>query len=273
MKKAGFLFVLVALVLALASCEKSGESSDPEPDLVASKNLILVENYFAEIKDISDDAAASLEGLKSSMSSYLGPCADITIDNQDTLFVLTVDFGEENCLCNDGRNRRGKIINTYSGAYWQEGTEITHITEEYFVNDNEVILSKTVNNQGADNNGHPTFILEESGSVILAETGDTITRTAIRQRNWVEGYDTFIRNDDVFLISGNAEGTDRLGRSYEAEITSPLRREIGCPHFVSGVRTRSIGDLPVRTLDYGDGECDNTATLIINEQEYTITLP
>ncbi len=273
MKKAGSLFILMAMFMALVSCDKSKDTTDPTPDLDASKDLILAESFFAEIKDISDDAVASLEGLKSTMTPYLGPCAEISIDNQDTLFVLTIDFGDENCLCNDGRHRRGKIINTYSGAYWQAGTVITHETEDYFVNDNEVIVSKIVTNQGEDEEGYPTFTIEEDGSIVLAETGDTITRTAIRERKWVEGYDTFRRLDDVYHITGNASGNDRLGRNYEAEILTALRREVTCHHFVSGIRTRAVEGLPTRTLDYGDGECDNVATLIINDQEYTITLP
>ncbi|MFW5975000.1 MAG: hypothetical protein ACOCQ6_02220, partial [Bacteroidota bacterium] len=273
MKKAGSLFILMAMFMALVSCDKSNDPSGPAPDMETSKDLILAESLFAEIKDMSDDAVSSLEGQKSTMTPYLGPCAEITIDNQDTLFVLTVDFGDENCLGNDGRYRRGKIINTYSGAYWQEETVITHETEDYFVNDNEVIVSKTVTNQGADEDGYPTFTIEENGSIVLAETGDTITRTAFRERKWVEGYDTFRRLDDVYHITGNASGKDRLGRDYESEITTPLRREVTCQHFVSGVRTTTMEELPTRTLDYGDGECDNVATLIIDDQEFTITLP
>ncbi len=273
MKKAGILFTMIAMVAAFASCDKADDSKVSQFDENATRDLIMAEDLFAEVKDISDDAYSNQEGLKSSMSAYLGPCAEITFENQDTLFVLTVDFGDENCLCNDGRERRGRIISTYNGAYWQEGTVITHVTEDYFVNNNEVIVTKTVTNQGADNNGFPTFTIEEEGSIVLDDTGDTITRTAIRERKWVEGYNTFRRLDDVYHITGNASGIDRRGRSYEAETLSPLRREVTCHHFVSGVRTRTLEGLPTRTLDYGDGECDNVATLTINGQDYTITLP
>jgi hypothetical protein len=60
--------------------------------------------------------------------------------------------------------------------------------------------------------------------------------------------------------------------TWDAEILTPLRKELVCRFIVSGTIEIRPENLPVRLLDYGDGECDNIATVTINGEVYTIYL-
>jgi hypothetical protein len=49
---------------------------------------------------------------------------------------------------------------------------------------------------------------------------------------------------------------------------------IGCrKHFTQGVLEHTPSGKAMRTIDYGNGACDDQATVTINGNTYTITLP
>jgi hypothetical protein len=78
--------------------------------------------------------------------------------------------------------------------------------------------------------------------------------------------------DDVYLIEGSTTGTSARGSSYSAVITTPLRKANACPWIESGVVTITPRNKKTRTIDFGDGTCDNKATVTIEGKVYNITL-
>jgi hypothetical protein len=52
-----------------------------------------------------------------------------------------------------------------------------------------------------------------------------------------------------------------------------LKKKLNCQWIVSGILTLQVTGLPLITMDYGDGTCNNNANIIINGQTYPITLP
>jgi hypothetical protein len=76
----------------------------------------------------------------------------------------------------------------------------------------------------------------------------------------------------VYLITGSANGTSAGGTSYTAVIGQALRKELSCRHIVSGIISITPGDKPTRTINYGDGTCDDKATVTINGNVFNITL-
>jgi hypothetical protein len=92
-------------------------------------------------------------------------------------------------------------------------------------------------------------------------------------RTWLEGFNTpGIFADDVFSITGASNGTKVNGDSWTSVINTPLMFKRVCRQFVSGTRTVSPENRPERLIDYGTGACDNTATVTINGNVYTITV-
>ncbi len=266
------LLTMVLLTVFLFSCEES-ENLNTEDEYTNLIDESYAQEVFDEIEDIGDEAIDYLDNATtkstSEMSTYgnynrLSPCATVTrVYGNDTVSV-TIDFGEENCLCNDGRERRGKIYINHYGHYWgEDGVEIIYSFEDYFVDDNQLTGTKhvyrTINYAG---NRQSDVVVD--GAMILSDDQGTITWYAERTREVIEGSDTHYKYDDVIEVTGSSYGTLADGTDITGEITTPLIRinEPGCfRYFVSGVRVVIIGDQSEIIIDYGDGTCDNLAEI------------
>jgi hypothetical protein len=275
MKKANIILglaVFAFLVIFISGCKKDNIQLE---DTKLSQDDAYAESTFENVGDIADEAYDIGTGnhLKYSPGDrmFLSDCATVTLDTLAFPCVMTIDFGEENCLCHDGKNRRGKIIITFTGRYREPGTVITHNFENYYVNDHSVGGTKVVTNMGENENGNLYFTIEVEG-IIQKEDGSTFTWNSSRVREWIQGSDTRTRWDDIYLITGTANGTRPNGLTWEREIIIPLRVELACRFIVSGSIELRPQDRPVRLLDYGNGDCDNEATVTINGIVYTIYL-
>jgi len=275
-------FFLRALVLVSASalvfcgCKKNEEDNDTS---VAGDNAF-AESTFNDVVNISDEA-----GRSGSLSNYrlgdqegiLTSCATITFDSTNTTDqdTIHINFGSTNCTGNDGRQRRGEIIVYYSGHYRDSASVHTITFNNYFVNDNQVLGTKTVTNLGHNSAGHLVYDISVNGSIVLANNGGTVTWNSQRQREWTQGESTLLWSDDMYSITGSASGTGANGHNFTVNITSPLIRNmsIGCRrHFVQGTFDLTPDNKPVRTVDFGTGTCDDLATVTINNHVYTIHL-
>ena len=267
------MLMMLSLALTFTSCRKD---EDPAGDTSASSDDAYAESIYDNVSNIGDEAyAVSSNTLKSVeiTRNYLSDCVEISLDTVSIPHALIIDFGEENCLCNDGKYRRGIIIVSFTGHFWRPGTVLTYEFDNYHVNDNRVEGTKVITNMGFNDEDNMYYSFEVIGVIYLANNGGTISWNSSMEVEWIEGIDTFILRDDVYLISGEADGIRANGYTWEREIINPLRKEIGCKHFVSGTVEMRPEGLAIRLLDYGNGECDNIATVIIDGVVYTIMLP
>jgi hypothetical protein len=264
--------ILIALVNS--GCNKENKEASLDEEVTTVQDNTTAEKIFGDVSDIADEAHDSKSITKSGSDEdgFIGNCATITFDTLEFPKTITIDFGDTNCLCPDGRYRRGKILVSFTGPYREEGTVITHTFDNYFVNDNQVLGSKIVTNEGYNENDHLYFTIDIDGQIIKANGGGTITWVSNRIREWIEGEETYDRFDDVYLITGEGSGTTASGYSFTEIITQPLRRELSCKFFVSGTFEFTPENKPVRILDYGDGTCDNIATVTVNGKTHTIYL-
>jgi len=276
MKKINFLiglFMVVSFALVFTSCKKTQNTVN---ETSSSIDDALAERIYDNVSDIADEAYSEKSGtLKSTevRRLFLSDCVTITLDTVAVPHALIIDFGTENCLCNDGRYRRGKIIVSFTGRYRHPGTVITHGFDGYYVDDNKVEGTKVVTNMGFNADSNMYYQIEVVGVIFKANDGGTVSWTSSLIREWVEGLRTFTLWDDVYLISGTSSGIRADGQTWQRVTLTPLRKELGCRHFVSGTLEITPGERPIRILDYGTGECDNIATLLVNGVVYTIYLP
>ena len=198
--------------------------------------------------------------------------ATVTFDTLATPRTITLDFGNVNCTAPNGRLRRGRILVTYTGQYRATGTVITITPEEYYVNNNLVLGTKTITNLGLDANDNIHFAIAVSGSLTAADGSWTATHTAARTRTWIQGSDTPELEDDVYLITGGGSGTNRKGLPYTVNITQALRVALNCPVITQGTVQITPASGVVRTIDYGNGTCDGTFTVTVNGQTFTVTI-
>jgi hypothetical protein len=270
------LLGLSIAAVMFTGCRKDEEDNDTS---TAGDNAF-AEAAFNDVTNIADEA-----GFSGSVSSYrigssdalLSACATVTFDSLNTADqdTLHINFGATNCTCNDGRARRGEVLVYYSGHYRDSASTHTIAFNNYFVDDNQVLGTKTVTNNGHNAAGHLTYSISVNGQIVLANNGGTITWTSQRQREWTQGEGTLIWSDDIYSITGSASGTAANGHSFTVSITNPLIRNmsIGCRrHFVQGTFDFTPDNKPTRTVDFGTGTCDDIATVTINNHTYTIHL-
>jgi hypothetical protein len=260
------------------SCVKKQEESDK--DTVSSADSFLVTGMANDLGNIADEAGRtkSVSSFKTAEAgAWISGCATLKFDtvivsNPDT---VTVDFGNSNCQGNDGRNRRGSIQVVYTGKYRDSLTVITITPVNYFVNDHSVKGSKSVRNMGHNAQGYLVYEISEHITVVKAE-GGSVTHEGKFIREWMNGEGTVSWADDIYYLSGTSNGTSSDGKSYRANITKKLVRLMtpGCRrYFVSGIIELMPANRATRTIDFGDGSCDNEAVVTINGKTYTVQLP
>ncbi len=268
MKTKKFVPLLLAtlfLFTALTSCKK--EEADDNQDSATENSL--AETFFNDVTTISDQAGDGELGTYKTEGT-LSTCA--TVSHDTVLRHIEVDFGTSNCLCSDGRYRRGKILVDYTGRYRDSGSVHTISFDNYFVNDNQLLGTKSVTNNGINGNGNLNFTISVNGQINKANGGGTLSWTANRNREWLAGSATQIWSDDVYLITGSSSGTTASGETFTSLITTALRKEMSCRQIVSGMVEFTPGSRYTRFIDYGSGVCDNTITITINNRTFSVVI-
>ena len=96
--------------------------------------------------------------------------------------------------------------------------------------------------------------------------------TSVRNREWFKGANTPLNwEDDEYVITGSSSGSNFEGNSFIASITHGLHVN-SCRYITEGIFELTPSGKPTRTFDYGDGICDDNATLTINGKSFQIKL-
>ena len=275
------LLSLITLTTVPSCKKKANNSPIVDSDVSAANDNNIAEGHFNDAQNIADQSATgnlvfyspTFNGdVKQNDEYEKSSCATITHDSLSNPKSITIDFGNTNCVCNDGKSRRGKILVSYIGRYRDSASVHTISFDNYFVDNNQLLGTKTVTNNGHNSNGKTTFTIHVDGQVIKANNGGTITWVSDRVRVWTQGESTLTFIDDEYSITGSGSGTNSSGNSFTTLITSPLVRALACRWFKSGIITVTPSNKPVRTIDYGTGTCDANATVTINGTAYPIIL-
>jgi hypothetical protein len=273
-----FASLLIGLLIIAIStgCKKDTDPIETTTDISDVSDEAFAETVSDNIDNIIDEVFMDFSGYFKSGDDdgkIIGPCAIITHDTISIPHLITIDFGDTNCLCRDGRYRRGMILISYFGHYADSGSMKNANSEEYFVNDNQVIFDKSITNIGRNELGNLTWEIFSDGTIIFVEDkGGDFTWHSERTREWIEGEETHYRWDDVYLIRGNGNTVRPNGKSVTKEIVEPIMKKLNCRWFVSGTVKITPSNKPERLLDYGNGECDRFATVTINGKTFTIVL-
>ncbi|MFI5188083.1 MAG: hypothetical protein ACHQF0_15235 [Chitinophagales bacterium] len=210
-------------------------------------------------------------------------CLNITIvtsgnTNAPFPITITLDFGG-GCTSGDGHLRKGKIIVTYSDRLLHPKASANLKFENFSIDSIQVdnSTSYTIANTGTQYNLQFTIdinanISKPNGNYTEWHSHKVITRT--------DGSTTNTPLDDVMQIEGKASGKVKrndLAVAWEAEITTPFIKRFTCRWISKGTikvgrENLSASSQWIGILDYGNGNCDNLATLSLNGVTYQITL-
>jgi hypothetical protein len=269
--------ILFSVVVFVASCKKNKntDKTDTTEDVGYASDHSTSEQAFNDVQLIADQSADVTGSLQyKTTGTTAGGCATVTHSGDS----IIVDFGPVNCMCRDGRNRRGQIIATFTGGRYADPGSIHTITfNNFYQNDNHITGTKTVTNMGPNSAGQPYFNITIAGSVTKT-TGETMTTNWTRVRTWTAGYTTLgDKTDDVYEVTGTGTLTRASGAVVNVNIpaATPLVFAQSCRWIEAGSVTYTLSTGQTRTLNYGTTPaCDNAATMTLASGAVrTITLP
>ena len=277
MKKIQFSALLLITTLVLSSCWRI----DNDPDTDTSERASTAEAVFDDLESLTEDASKE-NATQAQMKILYGDSVQFTVEPAwpDMTFpkTITIDFGD-GVIGLDGKTRSGVITVVATGPYTEAGSTFTTTLDGYHVDDYHVQGTKIVTNNGHNDSGNLNYDIVVTDGSITNSDGYTTTWISERNREWIGGQETNWLTDgldgildDTYSITGAASGVTAGDRFFNFIITDPLIVSLNCHWIKQGVIELSPEGLNVRTLNYGDGECDNQATLSINGNTYDITL-
>lgn len=274
MKNKLSLLLIGVGVLTFTGCsDDDGPNPDPNintGDTEAIADEEEVEGIFEDLEELTNDAITEASNPSGGrLSGNFMVCTDISLDLMEK--SITVDFGE-GCEDPRGRIRKGKIIITYSGFYFETGSVITTTFENFEIDGLQIEGTRTVTNVSEANDNIPIFSVKIEGGKVTWPDGTFATREANRTKSWTSASTPL---NDEFQIEGTANGITRAGRAYKATITEKIIFRIACANDrifipVQGGKDIEIDGSLTITVDYGDGTCDNTVTITKGEDSREI---
>ncbi len=276
MKKITLLLSLAVLttILVFTSCEKNDKDTPPVTTEKSAQDQAIADAYWSSIDNDVDFATNQME--VTNFKSVIDTCPMIIVEHPDSIFwprTVIIDYGDDYCETHNGQQRKGRIIITVSNFLAFEGSTRTVAFENFYINEHHVEGLKTLTNMGINDSGNMNFDASLTNGSITFPDGGIATREVNHNREWTEGLETIAYWwDNEWLIRGTASGTNRDGGSYNNLITTPVLVKSICHFPVSGIIDINITDLGTLVLDYGDGSCDNIATVTFGDQVWEIEL-
>lgn len=247
------LSLLLGAGSLFTSCKKDKEETIDATDYTDNASM---ENAFAQMLSDVDEAVEESEGVKKTSAG----CPTVTVDSsQGWPRSLTIDFGTS-CTAPNGVVRTGKVVAWFTGRYKAQGTVITIRPYNYTVNGNAVQGVKRVTNSGLNQNGNLTWAVQVDSGLVTFTDGSTRTWTSTRTREMTAGQNTWTPFDDEYSITGGGAGITRGGKNYTASITNPIELGFTCRWARQGTIQITVDDA-AGTIDFGNGTCDNDATI------------
>ncbi len=286
MKKNKFMaaMAIATLPLFFISCNDSEPVTDDSLELSDSSGAVALETSVEAVESVADAysfyAISALEfvtdntGKESTernsppkrckdRSGFFPECTEFSEETVDDIITITVSFPDD-CVDRNGDVISGTITVVKSISDTDKSRTVTF--NNFSINGHVINGTKAHEYLAENGDGNPQI----SGSIdISVETDEgTVTKVGSRLMVITSGGDTATHIDDERTITGSHTFTDTEGQAKVVEITTPLVKPEACKYIAQGVKTYTVSG-EVSTLDYGDGTCDNMATL--TEADGTVT--
>ncbi len=184
--------------------------------------------------------------------------------------TVVINFGS-GCIGRDGKLRKGKIITVYTGPMRVPGSKATTTFEGFKVDSVAVEGTHQVENNSTSNN--LSFTTRVINGKLTWDSGRWVKWSTTRTVTQIEGNGTpLFPLDDIFTITGAGRGENSRGVSWAHEIIEPLVKKFTCRWISKGVMRVRYNNTNA-LINYGNGDCDNKATVTINGRTVEITLP
>jgi hypothetical protein len=266
MRRVFFAGLLPLLVICFQSCEKSETTGNT--DTVSLEN-----NLKAAVTEIVSTSVntTSLQDVRGMfMMPHISDCATVTASDSIYPKVITIDYGT-GCDEHHHHSVSGKIIISISDSLNHIGANKTITSEGLYIDSAKVELNASITNLGLNADGNWIMLYISNQKVTLNDT-TILTQMGTDTLTWVSGFETPDKSDDVYYKTGSGTISINDSLTYSRTITKALLYDRSCEYILSGtVELYKNGSTVV--IDYGDGTCDQVATVTTDGTTEEINLP
>jgi hypothetical protein len=262
-----FAFAMLSLALGFNSCKKSDVKEEFETTFELSGDQAIADNLSEDANDILLEVAVEKNiagngfAAGGPVTNDFIPCATITI-TPATGFPknIVIDFGTS-CTAPNGITRSGKINVTLSDSLRKSGSIAVMTFTNYYVNGYK--KEGTITWTNTSTTTVRSWTRETVGGKITAPGGRYWLHVGTRYVIQTQGVGTATLTDDVFSITGTHTVTNSAGADRVITVLEPLQKKIACDNIDKG-KLKVQGPNHFATIDFGDGTCNNLATLSID---------
>ncbi|TAI48801.1 hypothetical protein [Flagellimonas allohymeniacidonis] len=250
LRKIPTLLVLGTLMVLTQAC-----SEDAEP---VGGDIELSQTELQTILDVDDAAGVADQALTELFANSGAATKGLSLTQKNDCysaeysqsgFVATFN----NCVLNGTDNVNGTLIVTYEVG--NESAAFTATYQDFFVGTLKINGTRSYTlTANAEQNAF--FFNVTSEISVEFEDGNVISENGTKTFGLIFG-DTI--ETTSFTLSGSWTVTAN-GNTYAIESDEDLEGNFGCEHFTSGSMDVEKNGLTVN-VDFGDGECDDKATL------------
>jgi hypothetical protein len=266
------LYFGISAVLWIQGC-----NHDDNADISEDEQMNIAENSTISDNAIDEDLQAFDETVSTSRNGRIATCPVVTRDSNAK--TITIDFGN-GCQGRYGRSRTGKILITYGGAFDDSLANRTITFQNYTVGGRQVSGTIELKNFNVTDQGQLTADRAVIDYTITFPNGNNFVLNGTSTRTWLSGLGDGIPGNEVVQLTGSYSGTSTHGRTYTRTITTPVIADFNCRAAGNFLRVSGIEEMEVtkakknrtRTIDYGNGNCDNTITITVNGKSEEVTV-
>lgn len=265
--------ITIAGVFTMTSCKKEVDS-----DTQTAVDNGISENAYARVAPTVHRIAIGEAGVEEHVSNLrvdgTVTCATVTLSDTNASVwpkTITIDYGN-GCIDPSDLKLKAGIIRAVIDQYWDNsGAKFTVSFDNYKEAGMEIGGAITLTNNGAQGTAK-NISMDVVGGFCKTANWD-IDYDCSRDYNFIDLNNTpSDLLDDVVEITGDASGVNRKDRSYTMKVTEKLVKNPDCEFIAKGIVEVTPEGLATRTIDFGDGTCDNKATVTVNGNTFEFQL-
>jgi hypothetical protein len=270
------VILIASSIITLNSCKKKTEVDNETQSVVDNA---ICEQQFMAIQPVVNEKGIQEKGIKRTNGTggvwnILGAISGTNTPNvaTDTIVdangfyqngpvTFEIDYGTTGTPFMDGTTKYGKMrITALKRWSYLSGNQIT--VDLVSFKSNNVTYSGQIKITRPDTNSLTVEVVNGHCS----DGSWNIDYAATKTMTKIAG------TTDDYSITGNSSGKNRDGRNFTTTITNPIVKKASCKWITSGTLDLTPDGFKTRTVDFGNGTCDDDATYTVNGQTVSFKL-
>jgi len=269
------LFIAIVVILFTTSCTKEAKKNvdDAQAKKTATDISTSANAYFVLSNAFDIVLANGIPDEESERSGDVSDrkygCATVTATPSGMLIFpkqIRIDFGSGCTL--RGYTGKGAVSFTLDKWVFTPGASVKPVFNDFSVNGYKIEGDYTITTISATK-----FKVDIVDGVVTDPNGTVYHLKGAQYYTQTKGANTpFVFRDDTYEITGDLSTSSPLGE-IEGTITSALVKNVDCYNISKGIISFTDANNTTAVLDFGDGTCDNKATIKVGQFTLPVTLP